>query len=339
MGKYTGCQCMICQNTFREEDDIVVCPDCGTPYHRSCYASAGRCINDALHESGGSWQTIQNARRQKIGGMECSSCHHINLPDAAECAVCRKPLPHSESHTMEDGPSVAFGMSDGQQILINPMDPCCGLPPDEEIEGEKLGHIARFVGSNTFYYIPLFKRFKETGRKLSLNLSCMFFPHLYFAYRRMWLPAILVMVVSAILAIPSMLTNLLIMLETEEVMEVFRETYSSYGMDADQIFSGILALLKPYESILQNLDMLLYGVILAGRSILGLFANRIYLHHIIKNIRRIRSRTQSPEVAAALIQSEGGANAWNIIGGFMLNYGVQIGVCCALGFVLTAFLA
>lgn len=34
---YTGKKCPICSEKFKADDDIVVCPKCGAPYHRSCY--------------------------------------------------------------------------------------------------------------------------------------------------------------------------------------------------------------------------------------------------------------------------------------------------------------
>ena len=38
---YMGKPCPVCSRTFREEDDIVVCPKCGAPYHRECYEEKG----------------------------------------------------------------------------------------------------------------------------------------------------------------------------------------------------------------------------------------------------------------------------------------------------------
>ena len=35
--RYTGETCPVCNKVFQEDDDIVVCPDCGTPHHRKCY--------------------------------------------------------------------------------------------------------------------------------------------------------------------------------------------------------------------------------------------------------------------------------------------------------------
>ena len=56
MNKFAGSKCIVCEKEFKEDDDIVICPDCGTPYHRECYAKNGKCINDELHQNGGEWQ-------------------------------------------------------------------------------------------------------------------------------------------------------------------------------------------------------------------------------------------------------------------------------------------
>jgi uncharacterized Zn finger protein (UPF0148 family) len=49
MSKFCDEQCPVCGNTFTETDDVVVCPDCGTPHHRSCYCESGKCANSLLH--------------------------------------------------------------------------------------------------------------------------------------------------------------------------------------------------------------------------------------------------------------------------------------------------
>lgn len=318
MGKYTGSKCMVCQNAFKEDDDIVVCPDCGTPYHRSCYASKGHCINDALHQSGMGWQETQNKHREKLGGKECPHCHHVNLPDARECAVCHRPVGAAEQ-AYDAGAA-------GNPFTFNPADPCCGLSPDEEFEGEKLGHIAASVGTNTLYYIPIFKRFKETGKKISLNLSCLLFPHLYFAYRRMWVPALLVMLASALLGIPAMLSSLMTALSDKDFISSMNEIYAQYNMTGAEMFEGMKALLKPYEDIIFYLDVVCYGLMLTGRTVLSIFANWIYYRHTLKKVKRTRERIQSPQMAAMMLKQDGGARGWNILWALGLNYGFTLAV-------------
>ena len=49
MPKYYGCPCEGCGKPLTLQDDIVVCPDCGAPYHRDCYEKLGRCIHAPAH--------------------------------------------------------------------------------------------------------------------------------------------------------------------------------------------------------------------------------------------------------------------------------------------------
>lgn len=55
VSNFTGSKCIICENEFNDNDDIVVCPECGTPYHRECYQKEGKCVNVRLHDQGKSW--------------------------------------------------------------------------------------------------------------------------------------------------------------------------------------------------------------------------------------------------------------------------------------------
>ena len=47
MPKYYGCPCEGCGARMTLRDDIVVCPDCVAPYHRTCsksWAAVSRCL-------------------------------------------------------------------------------------------------------------------------------------------------------------------------------------------------------------------------------------------------------------------------------------------------------
>ena len=56
MPKYYGCPCEGCGKPLTLQDDIVVCPDCGAPYHRDCYEKLGRCIHSPAHAAGYEWK-------------------------------------------------------------------------------------------------------------------------------------------------------------------------------------------------------------------------------------------------------------------------------------------
>lgn len=299
MPKYTGFQCIVCQNTFQDNDDIVVCPDCGTPYHRSCYAAKGECINAMLHAEGKSWQELH---RKTIEGRECPNCHHNNEPDAVRCEVCHAPM--QEMH------DIRIVLPDGRTMHYDPNDPCCGMNPEEELEGERLGDIAEFVGNNTMYYLPLFMRFKETGKKLSLNLPALLFPHLYFANRKMWLMCLLTILAMTICGIPSLLTTLGSVLSEKSTLE----TYAEYGFDAETMFAPLIAFVKANKGLLNSLDMIFYAVQMTLRVLLCVFSNWLYYRHTLKKVANIRKTQVSVQTRKTLLRTDGGTNFLNMLG-------------------------
>lgn len=46
---YLGLRCGVCGKDFQENDDVVVCPECGTPSHRTCYKENKGCPNLEKH--------------------------------------------------------------------------------------------------------------------------------------------------------------------------------------------------------------------------------------------------------------------------------------------------
>ena len=49
MMDYKGCKCASCHKVLKEGDDIDICPECGAPYHRECYAAEGPRPRRAAH--------------------------------------------------------------------------------------------------------------------------------------------------------------------------------------------------------------------------------------------------------------------------------------------------
>ena len=200
MLEYQGEPCIICGKTFTEDDDIVVCPECGTPYHRTCWKEQGGCINTVLHETGQSWmeqhkEVIRERRREEKSWEE------------EEQAEEREREGQSR-----DGMASLF---DG--VRINPNDPTVGLDPDEEYDGVPLRSLAEFVSTNRLYYLPWFRLMKKTGKKYSFNLVCLLFPELYFANRKMWGAGLIAVFSNLLLSIPYLITL---------IMEYYQVTFS-----------------------------------------------------------------------------------------------------------------
>ena len=55
MSRFDNKLCPVCRERFKEGDDIVVCPVCGTPHHRACYLKNNTCGVEEYHSNGFVW--------------------------------------------------------------------------------------------------------------------------------------------------------------------------------------------------------------------------------------------------------------------------------------------
>ncbi len=94
MTRYTGNHCPVCEQAFTDEDDIVVCPDCGTPYHRACWQKVGACMHKSEHAAGFEWQPEFGPDADKAAHeATCPNCGTHNRRARALCSHCGCPLP------------------------------------------------------------------------------------------------------------------------------------------------------------------------------------------------------------------------------------------------------
>ena len=110
MPKYYGCPCEGCGRPLALTDDIVVCPDCGAPYHRECYEKLGRCIHTPAHGAGYEWTfpykddalrtcpaaVSAPAHRRALPLLRCRSSAGEPVPGAAH----PKPTRHRRRRTL-----------------------------------------------------------------------------------------------------------------------------------------------------------------------------------------------------------------------------------------------
>ena len=112
MARYTGNHCPVCEQAFTDDDDIVVCPDCGTPYHRACWQKVGVCMHQSEHAAGFEWKPEFGPEAEAAAHAAiCPNCGTYNEPGAARCSHCGVPLPRPEDAEQqaphEEGPIYA----------------------------------------------------------------------------------------------------------------------------------------------------------------------------------------------------------------------------------------
>ena len=129
MSLYTGLKCKVCDKSFLEEDDIVVCPDCGTPYHRSCYKEKGECINYELHEKNQSY-SVNEEKAKKIGDkIICEKCGMQNKSLSIFCERCGNPITIEKSAADERNVNTEENPFPNM-IKVDYNDKYCGFDPD-----------------------------------------------------------------------------------------------------------------------------------------------------------------------------------------------------------------
>ncbi len=187
MNDLTGIQCPVCKEKFTETDDIVFCPDCGTPHHRACWEKVGHCIHAEKHSTGYEWQMPNTAPAQKP--QQETDTGAAAQPNTSE------DFDYSQLYQNSYTPPQGAAHAEEQP----------GLDSDAVVENIPVSDWSNFLGKSNYLYIMLFKQMELLHRRVSISMSAMLFGPLYFAYRKAWKPAILLALAKLVVDAPSML--------------------------------------------------------------------------------------------------------------------------------------
>lgn len=338
---YKGLKCSVCGKPFSENDDIVVCPECGAPYHRDCYAKAGKCVYSDRHGTPDAWKPPQHTEENSSDVRRCPRCGAPNAKSALFCAHCGQPL--SDENEPPRGTPFPYqnyqangrnpgGWSDGQNGMppqggypppngsVPPdygfpfaFDPLGGVNPNEPVENIPAGDLAKFVQGNTQYYIPAFMGLSRFGRN-RFNFSAFFFQGIWMLYRKMYKIGTIITVLQGTILIAYMFLMkyavLPLMDKLYAVIGISQSYVGLYSMTAaqqDQLIQKIYSL-PPAQKLTVMAPVLFFFAIFILMLVCGFIANRIYMKSCITHIGRIKGETSAPTDFAIRLQQEGGMN-------------------------------
>ncbi len=304
--RYTGNICDGCKATFTDADDVVVCPECATPQHRSCYEAAGQCVNAHLHSEGFQWagtvHTEKTEESPKEKALICPNCSAENPAGSEQCTNCGmkfivfgKNIAEMFEEAEKEGyhESGAHHHSDADSTDDLFRGP---YPSDDMTFGQKTNTLGVFMRGNADYYIRKFKN-KERGGKLGFNFAAFLFSPYWFFYRKLYKPGIIFLTVSIcanLLMTPKALTVMTFLqditpyLEANDLAAIEAATTAAMG----DIFS-----LAAIEALL-----------LLSNIIAGIIANRYYLGYTLSATKQILSSRKSREEKVALFAKIGGVS-------------------------------
>lgn len=306
MSNYNNIACPYCGKLFNESDDIVVCPDCGTPHHRECYKAAGHCASMEKHGSF-EWNSpafsASKAEHETADFAICPNCGGENSSDNRYCRFCGSPM----ASRSEPSPEENF-YQERRRIVVENLD-------NADFNGVTAPEVAQVVGTNLEYFLLRFLGFSK-GRKFDTNFCAFFFSYLYLFYRKMYGWGFAVMIATVILQIPATLLD----------FQSLQEAYMDAGLLTQYIWQ------VPHLDtllILATVGSILIWFIRVG---LFLFANRLYYHHVTAIAKGIRdglreSGSYSDRLFSQLAHKKGGTTV------------IPIAIILAMPLILGVFLA
>mgnify|MGYP000175802034 FL=1 len=258
-------------------------------------------FNVRLHDQGKSWSDSEYADNEN-SRKKCAHCGTVNKTACYYLRQLRcfdgRRTGFSANDQNGSYSGSAPNMNQGFNPYgagFNPDDKYCGMNPDEEFDDIKLSEAAEFIGTNKFYYLTLFKRMKETGKKISLNAICLLFPQFFFANRKMWTETILTIIVTVLLSIPYMIYSMYLIGTSYDL---------PYSININTDSFEIIVTIANYMTM-------------AFRVILCLFANWLYYRHMIRKVKTIKNTAGDDSIQK--IKVSGGTSFLNIV----IAFGVQ----------------
>lgn len=319
MLNYTGIECPVCGERFKDNDDIVVCPDCGAPYHRHCYDENGQCIFDDLHEKGESWKAPVPPEDEttkppiyEIKDKECPSCGVLNGHSSLFCAHCGASLngePPVHANRQAPPPSGVPFNPYGPMGPAVAFDPMGGVNPADQIdENISFGEVSKLVQQNTRYYMPVFNRIKAVNRS-KFNFTAFLFSGAWFLYRKQYKPGIILTVLMFALYLGQTFLTIYVSspIMNEMMIRVGADAQAALTTEQYLAMSQLLSE-NPSQYLLVALPLLCSAVMLIIMIVTGLRGNRMYMKHCIRVIKRTKDEANNAEEYGTLILERGGVN-------------------------------
>lgn len=295
--------CDGCGKLMHEGEDIVVCPECGTPQHRECYLAENRCVNEHLHAEGFDWKKANTSEPEpepvKVNEAQTKTDEENGMPDFS--GANSEPFPNIPLPTFQmDGIYI-----DGKMLGVN-----------DSADGVALKEMVNYTQINSKHYVRSF--FKNKGKKwfLSWNWGAFIFSPAWFFYRKLYkLGAIfLALTVAATLAVTPYLDIITESYETlTPLMEELREANTAYSEEQtdanaqrveqviDKIYKESLKVL-PYVLRVEAITFLIPCVAAA------LIANYFYRKKMQEDIYFAKQATQDARVLNYSILRRGGVS-------------------------------
>ena len=278
--KYINYKCPVCNNQFTEDDDVVVCPECGTPHHRECYIQNGNCANADKH---GTNEPIE-----------------VEFVDVEENNDTSSQTETAEKET-----------ENPQQIVQEVIEEMKGGNGDYMLNGKHVSFYEAAIGKNQKYYIPHFMIMDKTKKAVSWNIAGFFVPLAWCLYRKMYKFAAIILALYVLMIGTIGFT---IMSNEEFINSInecaqedpnFYENILLYNTKDSNVsltekqmkLNKLTNEYKPPVPVQIMTYLITYGI----RIIMGIYATNLYYKKLTKNIEKVDKLELSPDMKRSVL--------------------------------------
>ncbi len=306
MPSYENEKCPVCGEKFKDGDDIVTCPVCGTPHHRECYNKIGHCANEDKHATGyefkktnaspvqkstdevqknapigtyfepkneNSQNQVQNQNTSdtepKSNTKKCVNCGADINKNAPFCNRCGARQPMSNGSNVPPAQPFTSSFKTGYENS------------DLKIDGENAEDVAGVVRSNVPRFISKF----TSGKKISWNWGGFIFGPYYLFFRKMYKEGSIFLALQLIV---SLVAQGIYAKPYAKLMDFI--TSNANAITSNGLSGNLLNQFnKIYEQVLPMLIIMTVAN-LVFHLIIGLFSDNFYKNKVIKTVKDINQK-------------------------------------------------
>ncbi|MBO7519929.1 MAG: DUF2628 domain-containing protein [Clostridia bacterium] len=282
--------CGVCHAYLFDDDDVVYCPVCGAPHHRSCYNSIGHCAFEDVHGTENQYKKPESAEYES---------EKSDAEDETVCQICGASYKSDNPRCPECGAPNFSTVSGGGFAQFDFLG---GVPENTDLGGGVTAAEARrFVFTNTRRYIPKFAVMKS-GKKVGWNWFALLVPSGWFLSRKMYAAGVITGILSICFT--------LLLLPFSQALSLYdTSSVTSYSQLLETIVSDP-TIIKPSIILLAYAGIILQLIL---HVICAVFGDRIYRDHAIETISRIKKESDDIDYD---YRKKGGANFILLLLGF-----------------------
>ncbi|MBQ6381138.1 MAG: DUF2628 domain-containing protein [Clostridia bacterium] len=307
--------CDYCGEQFAKNDDVVVCPDCGAPYHRACWEAHGACAHKAEHKKSAALQkeaepAEQTEEEDFVGAVQAELSEQKQrggaqqeLPPKLYCENCGAKLVEGNEYCVYCAHKQGDPITKSNRKYAA-VDPLGGLAPEEEIGGQTVADVALVVRNNSAKFLPKLKALAGKKVKIGWSWPAFIFGYLYLFFRKMYKYGIIFImaqvllfnVCNFVLGDPVAKTNEILATQYNTHMQAAEPTQEEYYKVMEAT-----ALEMNQTGVTKQLYILIGINALVAHLACALLFEALYLKHCTDTVARMQ---KSAEILGGMSKSE-----------------------------------